>query len=80
MLVISVIDSGMGIKDHNKDKLFKLFGSTKDTQKKINTEGIGLGLLICKMIVSKFNGSIDFISTYIKGSTFFYSFQIQPLE
>ena len=38
MLVISVTDSGIGIKDENKDKLFKLFGSIKDSKKKINTE------------------------------------------
>ena len=38
--------------------------------------GIGLGLVISKMIVSKFNGFIDFISEYEKGSTFFYTFEI----
>jgi len=29
-LVISVSDTGIGIKDQNKDKLFHLFGSIKD--------------------------------------------------
>ena len=71
---MSVIDSGIGIEDKNKDKLFKLFGSIKDEEKKINLKGIGLGLVISKLIVSKFNGQIDFISKYEKGSTFFYTF------
>ena len=74
MLVISVIDSGIGIKEKDQDKLFKLFGSIRHHKKKINTQGIGLGLVISKMIVSKFNGKIDFISKYKKGSTFFFSF------
>ena len=29
-LIVSVIDSGIGIKEKNKKKLFKLFGSVKD--------------------------------------------------
>lgn len=31
------MDSGMGIKMKNQDKLFKLFGSIKNIKKKINT-------------------------------------------
>jgi len=61
-IIISVTDDGFGIKEKNKDKLFKLFGSIKNEKKKINTQGIGLGLLISKLIVEKFNGKIDFIS------------------
>ena len=63
----------MGIKDEDQDKLFKMFGSIKNEQKKINIQGIGLGLVICKLIVEKFHGEIDFISKHKKGSTFFFS-------
>jgi len=73
MIVISVIDSGIGIKEKDQNKLFKLFGSIKDEKLKINTQGIGLGLVISKLIVERFNGKIDFISEYKKGSTFFFS-------
>ena len=55
-LIVSVVDSGLGIKKKNKGKLFKLFGSVKDEKKKVNMKGIGLGLMICKLIVEKFNG------------------------
>ena len=79
MLLIWVKDSGMGIKKKNQNKLFKLFSSLRDLKKNINTEGIGLGLVISKLIVSKFNGNIDFFSKYRKGSTFFFSFELQPL-
>ena len=77
ILVVSVIDSGMGIKEKNQSKLFKLFGSIKDQKRKINTQGIGLGLVISKLIVEKFNGKIDFISKYKHGSTFFFSFELE---
>jgi len=50
-LVVSVIDDGIGIETENQSKLFKLFGSIKDEKKKINTQGIGLGLVISKLIV-----------------------------
>ena len=71
---LSVIDNGIGIKRKNQDKLFKLFGSIKDEKRQINTNGIGLGLVISKLIVNKFDGYIDFLSKYRKGSTFFYTF------
>jgi len=48
----------------------------KDEEKEANTQGIGLGLVISKLVVNKFNGEIDFISKYQKGSTFFFSFEI----
>ena len=54
LLRISVSDNGNGIKTKDQDKLFRLFGSIKDEKKKINTKGIGLGLVISKLIVTKF--------------------------
>ena len=41
-----------------------MFGSIKDEKKKINTKGIGLGLVISQKIVKKFDGEIDFYSKY----------------
>lgn len=46
MLKISVRDTGVGIQDKDKEKLFKLFGYVNDTTQ-MNTHGIGLGLVIC---------------------------------
>ena len=57
-----------------------MFGSIKDQKKKINTNGIGLGLVISKLIVTKFGGIIDFISKYLEGSTFFYTIQLETPE
>ena len=38
---------------------------------------MGLGLFISKQIVTKFNGSLDFVSMYERGSTFFFSFDLE---
>ena len=61
-LQIEVIDSGVGVPYEDQDKLFKLFGFVKTTSA-LNINGIGLGLVISKQIVKKFNGKIDFSST-----------------
>ena len=49
-LKITVKDTGVGIKDEDKSKLFKLFGFLEETQN-VNTNGIGLGLVIADLIV-----------------------------
>jgi signal transduction histidine kinase len=46
-LKISVIDTGIGIAKKDHKKLFKLFGFLQD-HKELNTNGIGLGLMISK--------------------------------
>jgi signal transduction histidine kinase len=38
---------------------------------------MGLGLYICKQIVKKFNGDIDFISKPGKGSSFIFSMDLE---
>ena len=57
--------------------MFQLFGSHKNVKKKINSDGIGLGLMISKMIVENFNGGINFASLYKKGSIFYYTFKLE---
>jgi len=52
-----------------------MFGSFKEEDKEINTNGIGLGLVISKLIVNKYGGYIDFLSKHKKGSIFFYTFE-----
>ena len=44
-LKIGIIDTGLGIKEEDKSKLFKLFGFVQDANN-MNTNGIGLGLVI----------------------------------
>lgn len=65
----------MGIKRKDKKKLFKLFGFVQSTED-VNTRGIGLGLVICKKIVERFDGTIGFKSKWLKGSTFGFRIQL----
>jgi len=74
-----VIDTGVGIPYKDQDKLFKLFGFVKDTAA-MNTNGIGLGLVICKNIVEIFDGEIDFDSVPEQGSNFYFTFKLEQME
>ena len=78
-LRVSVVDSGIGIEQKDQDKVFSMFGSIKDEKNKINVHGVGLGLVICKLIVNKFDGQIDFYSVPKRGTNFFFTFQLQEL-
>lgn len=53
-------------------KLFKLFGTLKNTNQ-MNTQGIGLGLVISENIVKAFGGAIGVKSKYGKGTRFAFS-------
>ena len=60
--------------------MFKMFGSVKDVKRKINTQGIGLGLVISQMIVEHFGGQISFESEHGQGTTFTFTFETEPLS
>lgn len=68
-LMISVKDTGIGIKEEAKEKLFQSF-SRLDTYKNRAIEGTGLGLAITKQLLKLMDGEISFDSTYGVGSTF----------
>ena len=78
MIQLSVTDNGRGIKKKNRKKLFKKYGSIKS--KSVNQKGVGLGLVICKMIVERFSGVIDYVSQWKKGTTFFFTFEIENFD
>ena len=68
-LIISVEDTGRGIRKENIDKLFTKFERLDETR---NTaiEGTGLGLAITKKIIQLMNGKITLQSIYGVGSKF----------
>lgn len=68
-LIISVEDTGMGIKTDQVDKLFNKF-SRLDEEKNITIEGTGLGLAITKKLLELMNGKITVQSIYGEGSKF----------
>ncbi len=78
----SVIDTGIGISDDDKQKLFKKFyqvpkNATKDLIKQ-DGSGTGLGLSITKELVKLHGGDIDFESQLGKGSRFWFTLKANP--
>ena len=68
-LIISVEDSGRGIKQENIDKLFTKF-QRLDEDRNTTIEGTGLGLAITKQLVEMMGGKIIVQSVYGQGSKF----------
>lgn len=69
MLKVSVEDTGIGIKEADKERLFESFQQL-DSKRNRNIEGTGLGLAITNQLLKLMNGSIQVESEYEKGSTF----------
>ncbi|MBN1909603.1 MAG: hypothetical protein JW818_07690 [Pirellulales bacterium] len=62
-VVIEIADTGCGISEENRARLFESFFSTK-------SGGVGLGLAIVKRTIEDLSGSIDFESIVGRGTTF----------
>ena len=68
-IILTVQDSGIGIKEENIKKLFTKF-ERLDVEKNTTTEGTGLGLAITKKLVELMGGKINVSSQYGSGSIF----------
>ena len=68
-LIISVKDTGIGIKPEDMDRLFVAFERI-DENKNRNIEGTGLGMSIAQSFLRMMGSSIEVESQYGKGSTF----------
>jgi len=64
MVITEIQDKGIGIKKKDEGNVFKPFFTTKQN-------GTGLGLYICRRIVSSYGGTIEFESQEGQGTTFF---------
>lgn len=71
-LLVSVQDTGQGIREEDLDKLFGSFQQV-DSKKNRGKEGTGLGLSISKQLVEMMGGSIGVRSTYGEGSEFYFN-------
>lgn len=69
LLVITVRDTGIGIKEEDLGKLFESFTRIEEKRNR-NIEGTGLGLNLTKNLVNLMGGEVFAESTYGKGSCF----------
>lgn len=72
---MSVKDTGKGMTDEEKRKVFQAFTRLKSAQ---GIEGTGLGLSITQELVSLLGGEILLRSTLGKGSNFIVTLPIEP--
>jgi len=74
---ISIKDTGIGIKESEKDNLFESFTQAKSS---ITNQigGTGLGLAIVKRLVNAMKGKVYFESKFGEGSTFIIELNLPP--
>lgn len=68
-VLITVEDRGLGIPQADQERIFEKFFRAQNV-KQIDTDGNGLGLAISKSIVDRIGGTLTFVSTENKGTTF----------
>ncbi|MEM4733953.1 MAG: ATP-binding protein, partial [Candidatus Bathyarchaeia archaeon] len=71
MVEIAFADTGLGIPEEVRAKLFNPLVTTK-------AQGMGFGLAICKRIIDAHQGEISAKSTIGKGTTFIIKLPLKP--
>jgi two-component system sensor histidine kinase VicK len=78
-IVLKVSDTGYGISNSDKGKIFTKLFRGEDIKEKV-ADGNGLGLYIAKSIVDQSGGRIWFESQEGKGTTFFVVFPMSGMK
>ena len=68
-LIVSVVDTGIGIKEEDLKKLFSAFERIEEKRNR-TIEGTGLGMNITQRLLSMMGTQLEVASIYGKGSTF----------
>lgn len=79
MVLVEVADDGPGIPDEAKGKLFEMF-YTADNARGDGRRGLGLGLALCKSIVSAHGGTIYVRDNLPHGTVFCFTLRAQEVN
>jgi signal transduction histidine kinase len=79
LLKFMVEDTGIGISKENSERIFNKF-TQADTSTSRHLGGTGLGLVICKSLITMMGGAIQLESEEGKGSIFYFSIRLQAAE
>ena len=78
-LHVSVIDTGIGIREEDMDKLFSEFERIEEKRNR-HIEGTGLGMTITKQMLELMGSSLKVESTYGEGSIFYFSLKQKVVD
>ena len=79
MVEVSIADDGPGISDEAKAHLFDMF-YTASQGKSDNRRGLGLGLSLCRSIVSAHGGTISVTDNGPHGSVFTFTLPLEEVS
>jgi signal transduction histidine kinase len=67
--VVEIRDTGRGIAEEERERVFERFYRTDESRSR-RTGGVGLGLSICREVVTLFGGTVRIVASSPEGSTF----------
>ena len=73
---IEVQDTGIGIRDSEKDRIFELFYRTEDARE-IYSQGTGMGLTIVNNFIERMGGKMGLNTVLDQGTTVWFEFPIE---
>jgi len=78
-ITFEVVDSGVGLSDEAKESTFLPYSQAEKSTTRLYG-GTGLGLDICKKIITMMNGDIGVVSEIGKGATFWFTVSLPETE
>ena len=81
-VIVEIADDGPGIPDEAKEKLFDMF-YTANNERGDGRRGLGLGLSLCKSIVTAHGGKIEAVDNHPRGTIFRFTLrasEVTPYE
>ena len=78
-VIVDIKDNGNGISDVGKSNIFEMFYTEKNTSAD-SRRGLGLGLSLCKSIITAHGGTISVRDNEPQGSVFSFTLQAEEVK